>query len=78
MYFEDVDLVRRVAQRYKTVYCPLAVVTHHYQKESYSSVSLLLNHMVSAVKYFNKWGWFLDPEKNKINAQILNSFKKND
>ncbi|MCK5784023.1 MAG: glycosyltransferase family 2 protein, partial [Desulfobacterales bacterium] len=67
MYFEDVDLVRRIGQHYKTMYCPLAAVTHHYEKGSYSSMRLLLNHMVSGVKYFNKWGWFSDPQRQAVN-----------
>jgi GT2 family glycosyltransferase len=71
MYFEDVDLVRRLGQKYITMYCPFATVTHHYKKGSYSSIRLLLNHMVSGVKYFNKWGWFCDPERKRINQRML-------
>ncbi|MDH4203331.1 MAG: glycosyltransferase family 2 protein [Phycisphaerae bacterium] len=70
MYFEDVDLVRRIVKKYKTVYCPLATVTHHYGKGSYSSVRLLLYHVASGIKYFNKWGWFFDRERDKINREM--------
>ena len=75
MYFEDVDLVRRIAQQYKTMYCPLATVTHHYEKGSYSSIRLLLYHMVSGVKYFNKWGWWFDSWRKKINHKTLKQLK---
>ena len=71
MYFEDVDLVRRIARHQKTMYCPLATVTHHYRKGSYSNTRLLLNHIVSAVKYFNKWGWLVDKRRTEINTETI-------
>lgn len=71
MYFEDVDLARRIGRQYRTVYCPLAAIIHHYKKESYSNRRLLLNHVTSAVKYFNKWGWFFDDRRNAINRKTI-------
>jgi len=78
MYFEDVDLIRRIGQQYKTLYCPLAAVTHHYEKGSYSSIRLLLNHIVSAVKYFNKWGWLFDPQRKAVNQKTLKRLNNSD
>ena len=78
MYFEDVDLVRRIGQHYKTLYCPLVTVTHHYEKGSYSNMRLLLNHMVSGVKYFNKWGWWVDKPRTEINTETIRRLLKND
>ncbi len=69
MYMEDYDLCRRIGQKYKTVYYPEAQVYHGYAKHSYKNKKLLLIHIESAIKYFNKWGWFFDRErreKNKI------------
>lgn len=72
LYCEDVDLVRRIGQYYRTVYWPKAAVVHHYEKGSYSSAGLLLHHVVSAVRYFNKWGWVFDRQRRKINRETLN------
>lgn len=71
LYFEDVDLVRRIGCKYRTVYWPYAAVTHHYQKGSYKNLRLLWHHMVSAVKYFNKWGWRQDPQRSAVNRETL-------
>lgn len=78
MYFEDVDWVRRIGQHYKTMYCPMAEAIHHYEKGSYSNLGLLLNHLVSAVKYFNKWGWLIDQRRNKINAETIQRLRKDE
>jgi GT2 family glycosyltransferase len=78
MYFEDVDLVRRLGQKYKTMYCPHAAVTHHYEKGSYSNFRLLLYHLVSGVKYFNKWGWWVDKQRTKINTETIRRLLKNE
>lgn len=75
LYFEDVDLIRRIGQQHKTLYCPLAEVTHGYQKGSYSNFRLLWYHIVAAFRYFNKWGW-LDPERTRINNRIINSLPR--
>jgi GT2 family glycosyltransferase len=71
MYFEDVDLVRRIGQHFRTVYWPDVAITHHYEKGSYSSKKLLIYHLTSAVKYFNKWGWFRDVQRKAMNRRTL-------
>jgi GT2 family glycosyltransferase len=70
MYFEDLDLSRRIHQKYQTVYYPEAVITHRHEKGSYKSNKLLLQGMYSAFKYFNKWGWVFDGERKRINRNI--------
>lgn len=65
MYLEDADLCRRIGEKYKTVYYPEAVVYHKYAKGSYRSKKLLKIHIISAIKYFNKWGWFSDKDRKK-------------
>ena len=58
MYFEDVDLSRKIQQAgWRTMYCPDAVVTHQWQRATHSSRLHMLHFCVSAMKYFNKWGW---------------------
>lgn len=72
VYFEDVDLSRRIHKSYKTVYCPEAVVYHEYEGGSCKDPFLTKNFISSAIKYFNKWGWFFDKERSLINKQIIN------
>jgi len=71
LYLEDTDLSRRIHSRYRTVFFPGAEIVHHYQKGSYRNKKLLWNHTVSAVKYFNKWGWFFDRERKETNLKTL-------
>lgn len=68
MYMEDVDLVRRIGEIADTVYLPSVEVVHVYAKGSYRSRKLLSYHLNSAIKYFNKWGWFFDSTR-KIKNQ---------
>ena len=71
LYLEDFDLCRRIGQQWRTVYYPQVQVVHRYAKGSYRSWRLLALHIRSAIKYFNKWGWFLDAERNRRNATCL-------
>lgn len=75
MYMEDVDLVRRLASIGKVVYFPNVSVIHEYGKGSYRDPKLLRYHMNSAVKYFNKWGWFFDRQRSKRNLSMLSRLK---
>jgi GT2 family glycosyltransferase len=70
MYFEDLDLTRRIHQRYETVYYPSVSIVHRHEKGSYKSMRLLYCGIESAIRYFNKWGWINDPERNAINNSI--------
>lgn len=76
LYFEDVDLVRRIGQSWRTVYWPHVRVVHAYEKASYSNPVLLLHHIASAVKYFNKWGWIFDGERKKVNHETQSHLPK--
>jgi GT2 family glycosyltransferase len=70
MYFEDLDLTRRIHKHYRTVYYPGVCVVHRHEKGSYKDLRLLYCGLESAVRYFNKWGWINDRERNQINASI--------
>ncbi|MDW8849260.1 glycosyltransferase family 2 protein [Flavobacterium sp. MMLR14_040] len=74
MYFEDWDLSRRIHQHYKTIYFPLVSVYHGYDSGANKSSRLFKIFLNSAVTYFNKWGWFLDRERVKINKSALSQF----
>jgi GT2 family glycosyltransferase len=74
MYMEDYDLVRRIGDRARTVYLPTVAVTHAYGKGSYRSLRLLKFHMTSAIRYFNKWGWWRDSTRRERNRRTLQAF----
>jgi GT2 family glycosyltransferase len=72
MYCEDVDFIRRLHRFGKTIYLPEISIIHDHAKASYKSKKMLWEHIKSAIKYFNKWGWFFDPERTNMNKKILN------
>jgi GT2 family glycosyltransferase len=69
MYLEDVDLCRRIRQNFETVYFPEVAVYHRYAKGSYRSLRLMVHHIISAVRYFQKWGWYGDDERVELNGR---------
>jgi GT2 family glycosyltransferase len=71
MYLEDVDLSRRIHKCCRTVYYPKVSVFHEYEKGSYKNSKLLIYHLWSAVRYFNKWGYFFDKERREINKKVM-------
>lgn len=70
MYLEDVDLSRRIHQKFKTIYYPQATIYHRNGKGSYRQMRPLKYHLVSAFRYFQKWGWFSDPERVYMNDNV--------
>ncbi|MCM1348120.1 MAG: glycosyltransferase family 2 protein [Firmicutes bacterium] len=75
MYPEDIDLTRRIHQHYRTMYVPLATVIHRHRRSSYHSLKMLWIHCINMVRYFNKWGWWNDSERKKINRKLLHGFQ---
>ena len=75
MYPEDIDLTRRINEKYKTMFYPKAEVIHNHAKESYKSLKMLRIHTVNMIKYFNKWGWLFDKKREITNKRILKQFK---
>lgn len=72
MYGEETDLCRRlIAGGYKTVFYPEVSITHEFQKGSHKSWRLTCIGIKSAIYYFNKWGWFFDKERTRINKETL-------
>jgi GT2 family glycosyltransferase len=69
MYLEDVDLCRRIGKRFKTIYFPEVAIYHHYGKGSYRSARLMVHHIKSALRYFQKWGWYSDVERVNMNQR---------
>lgn len=73
MYPEDIDITRRMHEKYRTVYYPFVSVVHDHAAESYHSKKMLKIHIQNMCKYFNKWGWIFDSKRRKINKKILKS-----
>jgi GT2 family glycosyltransferase len=64
LFFEDVDMCRRVRQAgYEIVYNPESRATHHHERLSAGGVKEVFSkkmiriHIASALKYFWKWAW---------------------
>lgn len=77
LYFEDADLSRRIHQRYRTMFYPNVAVQHVHERKSYKNLKILLHHIKSSIHYFNKWGWFVDEERDAVNRKILIKYKVN-
>ena len=75
MYFEDFDIIRQLHKIGKTVYFPEVSAIHDHAKISYKNFKMMFIHIKSAFRYFNKYGWFFDIERKKMNNCILNELK---
>lgn len=71
MYHEDMDLTRRLHRHHRTVYYPGVSIFHNLERASSKSTRLFFIHIASMIKYFNKWGWWRDRERNVVNAATL-------
>jgi GT2 family glycosyltransferase len=77
MYPEDIDLTRRLASRFETIFLPDVSVTHLHGAASYKSLRLFLIHSFNIIKYFNKWGWIFDKERRALNRRTLSAIIDN-
>ncbi|MHA7100061.1 glycosyltransferase family protein [Roseivirga pacifica] len=75
LYFEDVDLSRRINEKWSTLYYGEESIYHFFQRGSYDSIDLLMHHIKSAIKYFNKYGWFFDKRRMVVNNSTINQLK---
>lgn len=71
LYMEDVDLCRRMATRSKLLYWPFVAVVHVHERGSHKHLKLTLIHLRSAIVYFNRWGWFVDDARTRVNRAAL-------
>ena len=76
MYMEDYDLCRRIGQKYKIIFYPEVKIIHKHGKASYKTRKMMIAHINSAIKYFNKWGWFFDKERKIRNRECIKRYKK--
>jgi GT2 family glycosyltransferase len=70
MYPEDIDLTRRIHRNYLTLYHPQWTITHAHARSSYKNKHMLRIHIQNMCRYFNKWGWFSDPERQTFNRSL--------
>ena len=59
LYLEDADLTRSLAREGRCVHLPVAAVVHGWGRGNYRDLRLMLVNLVSAWRYFCKWGWAL-------------------
>lgn len=75
MYFEDFDLSRRVNKNFKTIYFPDVEIIHEYERGARHNMKLTIIFIKSLIRYFNKWGWFNDKEREYINKRTIQNIR---
>ncbi len=71
MYGEDIDLTRRMHAVAETLYVPHVQITHEYRRYSKASLLGTWYGIQNNCRYFNKWGWFFDPDRRRINRSVI-------
>lgn len=71
MYPEDIDITRRIHERYRTMFWPSVSIIHDHAAASRRSLKMLRIHMANMVRYFNKWGWICDRKRRDANRRLL-------
>jgi GT2 family glycosyltransferase len=73
LYGEDIDLTRRMHQVAATLYVPDVSIVHQYRRYSNQSLRGTWYGIQNNCRYFNKWGWFFDRERRRLNRQVVAS-----
>jgi GT2 family glycosyltransferase len=71
MYPEDIDLTRRMHEKYATLFYPEVEIVHTHAAESRKNLKMLRIHIINLIRYFNKWGWFFDAKRRKANQNVM-------
>lgn len=71
MYPEDIDITRRMHERYETLFFPEVSITHIYAVTSRKNLRMFIIHAQNMIKYFNKWGWIFDSKRRIYNRRLL-------
>ncbi len=72
MYPEDIDLSRRIAEKYLVQFLPKFELIHKYGNATRKSLRMFLIHAYNMCLYFNKWGWLFDKNRLLLNKDTLN------
>ncbi|MBD5253250.1 MAG: glycosyltransferase family 2 protein [Barnesiella sp.] len=75
LYGEDVDLTRRLHEKYLTIFWPEVSATHKHREESYYKFRPLMSHIVNLFRYFNKWGWIFDSGRKRFNRRAVKALE---
>jgi len=59
LYLEDADLTRLVSHHGRCIHFPYSSICHSWGRGNYKSIRLLIVNIVSAIRYFCKWGLIL-------------------
>ena len=59
LYLEDADLTRSLSRFGRCIHFPYSQITHKWGRGNYKSIQLLFVNLISAYKYFCKWGFSL-------------------
>lgn len=78
MYPEDIDITRRIHEKYKTIFFPDVFIIHAHAAASKTNFKMLKVHILNMIKYFNKWGWYFDSRRKRINKKVLKDLEKMD
>ena len=79
IYMEDLDLCRKIQSKKLSVTLFNEVTAiHHHHKGSAKHFKLFLYHVRSFIRYFNKWGWFIDKERKSTNETFARSLNLKD
>ena len=70
MYPEDIDITRRIHEKWKTIYWPGISIIHEHRQASKKNFKMFWIHFTNMVKYFNKWGWIKDNKRKIYNKQL--------
>ncbi|MDE6866677.1 MAG: glycosyltransferase family 2 protein [Muribaculaceae bacterium] len=76
MYPEDIDLTRRLHEKYHTLYYPDVKIYHRLEQASGKSLKMLFIHIYNMMKYYFKWGWWFDPERRRFNRRVIETYGK--
>jgi GT2 family glycosyltransferase len=72
MYFEDLDLCRRIAVQFSLIYHPNISIIHSSNNEHRRSFALFYYALRATILYFNKWGYF-DKERLTLNEKVYSN-----
>ena len=71
MYPEDIDITRRIHEKWHTVFFPGVSIVHEHAAASRKNIRMLWIHLSNMVRYFNKWGWIIDKKRRAFNKALL-------
>lgn len=71
MYPEDIDITRRIHEKWLTMYWPGVSIVHEHAAASRRSLRMLRVHLVNMARYFNKWGWWADRSRRLFNRRLM-------